>query len=109
MDFEFESKWRATVKKASNHFGEELDLQTILFLIGAQELGKGYLKLNKNEKVEVMHIAICTLLEPYGYYNFMGLDEDGWPHFEASDKLPSLSSGQQDRLIKEAVMEYMDN
>ena len=31
--------------------------------------------------MELIHIAICTLLE-YGNYRFIGRDEDNWPHFE---------------------------
>jgi hypothetical protein len=28
-----------------------------------------------------MHIAVCTLLMPSGYYELEGKDSDGWPHF----------------------------
>ena len=72
------SSWDSLVKKLENRFGGGLDLQSILFLIGIQELGKGYQKLKKDQKVEVMHIAICALLSQWGYYEFVGYDEDGW-------------------------------
>lgn len=109
MDYVFERKWQETVKEVSEQYGEELDLQSLLFLIGVQELGLGYKKFKKDEKIDLMHIAICTLLEPYGYFVYDGRDKDGWPHFTRSQKLPALDGAQQERLIKEAVIEYFSN
>lgn len=87
-------------------FGGDIDVQGILFLVGVQELGKGKIKLSKNQKLDVIHIAICTLLEPYGYYKFMGIDEEGWPHWEMNEKLPPLKPLQQEQLVKQALVEY---
>lgn len=106
METELEIEFKNVVRTLSAQFGDEMDLQAILFLIGLQELGKGPVKLSKNEKLDVMHIAICTLLEPYGYYEFEGLDQDGWPHWKISEKLPPLKPGQQQQLMKEAIVEY---
>ncbi len=106
MNFELEKSWRETVAIASKHFGEELDMQSILFVLGLQELNKGYVDLTKDQKLEVMHIAVCTLLEPYGYYEFMGRDEDGWPHYEKRDELPALLENEQEDLMKEAIIDY---
>jgi hypothetical protein len=106
MNFELEKKWRDLVAEISENFEEKLDLQSILFLIGLQELNLGYVKLKKDQKVEVMHIAICTLLEPYGYYEFMGKDDDGWPHFENTSPLPQLNEKEQEELMKEAIIDY---
>lgn len=86
--------------------GEPIDLQGILFLIGVQELGMGFQKFKKDDKLAVMHIAICTLLERYGYYEFEGRDEDNWPHFKLNEKLPPLKPAQQHLLMREAVVEY---
>jgi len=94
------------LKQLESRFGSDMDLQAILFLIGVQELGKGKVKLSKNEKLDVMHIAICTLLEPYGYYKFEGLDAEGWPHWTANEKLPPLKPAQQQTLMKQAIVEY---
>lgn len=54
----------------------------------------------------MLHVAICTLLEPYGYYVFEGRDKDQWPHFTLSKNLPPLTHQQQQHLIKEAMIEY---
>jgi hypothetical protein len=105
---ETETSWNDLVEKLNKRFEGDLDMQAILFLIGLQELGQGYKKYAKDEKVNIMHVAICTLLEPYGYYEFIGKDEDGWPHWKANEKLPPLKPGQQLQLMKQAVLEYFN-
>ena len=86
--------------------GEDLDIDGIIYMIGVQELGQGYRKFKKDEKVNLMHIAICRLLEPYGYYEFDYFDEEGWPHYNVKSPLPSLKPGEQSVLMKEAIVEY---
>lgn len=107
MDYEFEMAWKKTLKKAEEVFEQPIDMQSLIFLIGVQELGKGYQTFSKKEKTELMHVAICRLLEPYGYYAYEGLDNDGWPHYQLIQKLPPLTEQQQEHLMKEAIIEYM--
>lgn len=104
----FQRKWAKVLSNLKEQFGEEPDIDTILFLIGIQELGKVPIKLSKREKLEVLHIAVCSLLARYDYYRFIGRDEEGWPHFEPTEMLPSLKPIQQHRLIKEAIIEYFE-
>ena len=103
---EVDTAFESVLKHLEPQFGSDIDEQAILFLIGVQELGKGRVKLSKNEKLDVMHIAICTLLTPYGYYEYEGLDKDGWPHWKTNEKLPPLKPMQQQLLIKQAIVEY---
>lgn len=103
-------KWKFLVDKLSNDFsdGDELNVDGIIYLVGVQELGQGYRKFKKDEKVNLMHIAICKLLEPYGYYEFDFFDDDGWPHYKTITELPSLKPGEQTILMKEAIVNYFD-
>lgn len=86
--------------------GEKLNVDAIIYLIGVQELGQGAREFKKDDKVNLMHIAICRLLEPFGYYEFEFYDADGWPHYKALEELPSLKTGEQTVLIKEAIVLY---
>lgn len=108
MDPDFEHKWNKVVNFVSEPYGEKLDVDAILFLIGIQELGMGYRKYSKDQKLGVLHIAICTLLEPFGFYKFVGKDADGWPHFEATEKLPHLKPMQQNLFIRQAIVQYFN-
>ncbi len=107
-DIELKEKWEVLRTKISSQFadGEAVDLDAIIYLIGVQELGQGYRKFKKDEKVNLMHIAICRLLEPLGYYEFDFFDNDGWPHYKVNDELPFLKAGEQSVLMKEAVVQY---
>jgi len=86
--------------------GEELNLDAIIYLIGVQELGKGSVEFKKDDKINLMHIAICRLLEPFGYYEFDFFDDEGWPHYKTIEELPALKTGEQTVLIKEAIVLY---
>ena len=106
MELTLDEQWQSVRRKLSLQFDQDLDLQGILFLIGVQELGKGYRTFSKDEKLELMHIAVCSLLQLFGYYEFAGRDQQGWPHWNLNEKLPSLKPLQQELLVKEAIVTY---
>jgi len=99
-------QWKKIKAALQPQFGDDIDMQAVLFIIGMQELGHGPRKLAKEQKVDVMHIAICTLLEPLGYYIFKGRDKDNWPHWENTGKLPHMTASEQNRLMQERIVEY---
>jgi hypothetical protein len=107
-DEQLKERWNGLVEKLTNQFaeGDTLDLDAIIYLIGVQELGQIHKTFKKDEKVNLMHIAICRLLEPYGYYEFDYFDEEGWPHYKFKEELPVLKAGEQTVLMKEAIVNY---
>ncbi len=110
-DLQLKERWDLVVEKLSKQFadGDDLDLDAIIYLIGVQELGQPHKEFKKNEKLDLMHVSICRLLEPYGYYKFDFIDDQGWPHYEMKEKLPTLKAGEQSVLMKEAIVEYFYN
>ncbi|WP_299884443.1 hypothetical protein [uncultured Lacinutrix sp.] len=107
-DEALKQRWELVVDKLSKQFadGDTLDLDAIIYLIGVQELGQLDRKFKKDHKLDLMHIAICKLLTPYGYYEFDFVDEDGWPHYTVKEQLPNLKAGEQSVLMKEAIVNY---
>ncbi|WP_420603724.1 hypothetical protein [Flagellimonas sp.] len=107
-DEKLKERWELLVEKLSSQFsdGDPLEIDGIIYLVGVQELGKLHSSFKKDEKVNLMHIAICRLLEPYGYYDFDFFDEDGWPHYKIKEPLPPLKAGEQSVLMKEALVNY---
>lgn len=107
-DPELKERWTRLQNKLSSQFadGEPLELDAIIYLVGVQELGQLHRGFKKDEKIALMHIAICRLLEPYGYYEFERFDEDGWPHYRLLEPLPPLKAGEQSVLMKEALVSY---
>ncbi|RIA10970.1 hypothetical protein OE09_2852 [Flavobacteriaceae bacterium MAR_2010_72] len=107
-DEQLKQRWELVVEKLSAQFadGERLDLDAIIYLIGVQELGQLHKNFKKDHKIDLMHIAICKVLLPYGYYEFDYVDEDGWPHYKVLEELPHLKAGEQSVLMKEAIVNY---
>ena len=63
---DLQSRWWNLEAKLVERFGKKPDLETILFLVGIQELGATDDKFTKEQKQDLMHIAVCTLLMPSG-------------------------------------------
>ena len=101
-----EKKWNLLVDQLQENFEEELTLKSILFLIGVQELGQGIRSFDKEEKTNLLHIATCKLLSPFGYYKFINVDEDGWPHYDSVKDLDELSSRSQELLMNKSIIHY---
>lgn len=108
-DLELEKSWAALLAELEKVIGKKpKDINGILFLIGVQELGKGKHVFSKEEKQDLMHIAICKVLSLAGYYELEGLDEDGWPHWRMVKKLPHFDLLEQEKLLKMHVLEYFE-
>ena len=84
------------------------DLNGLLFIIGMQELGQGAKRFSKEEKQDLLHIAICKVLSLSGYYTLEGLDKEGWPHWKVVKKLPHFDLLEQEKLLKMHVLEYFE-
>ncbi len=107
-DWEFDFKWLEVKHKIKAAMGkDELpSLNSILYLIGIQETGVIRDSFEKEEKQDLMHVAVCTLLSQDGYYEFVGRDEDGWPHFKQVQQIDIEGVKNQGRLLQEKIIEY---
>ncbi len=104
-----EQQWEVLCTKLSRNLGVKTpDLNAILFLIGVQELGQGKQYYSKEEKQDLMHIAICKVLSLSGYYELNGLDKNGWPHWELKKKLPYIDLLSQEAFLKMHIIEYFE-
>ncbi|MBC7552692.1 MAG: hypothetical protein H7257_01805 [Taibaiella sp.] len=104
----FEQRWLDTQTLLRERFGKLPDMESILFLIGLNELGGPDVKFSKEQKQDLMHIAVCTLLSQEGYYEPVGKDADGWPHFHVLEKPAAGTLVAQERLLKECVIRYFE-
>ncbi|TXH23938.1 MAG: hypothetical protein E6Q96_10955 [Cyclobacteriaceae bacterium] len=108
-DLDFERRWQALLSLLQQTIGKKpKDLNGVLFLIGVHELGRGPKTFSKEEKQDLMHIAICKVLSLSGYYQLEGLDEQGWPHWKMIKKLPHFDLLEQEKLLKMHVIEYFE-
>lgn len=108
-DLDLDRRWSWLLKEMESQLGKKpKDLNSVLFLIGVQELGRGSGLFSKEEKQDLMHIAICKVLSLAGYYELEGIDQEGWPHWRLVKKLPHFDLLEQEKLLKLHVLEYFE-
>lgn len=104
-------KWNRILSFFQKEFGteKEASIETMLFLIGVQELGSGPQNYSKDDKLNIIHIAVCRLLQPFGYYEFSHYDDDGFPHFLLVENMPELRPNEQSILMQKAIIQYFED
>jgi len=105
---DLQARWWKLEEKLMERFDKKPDMETILFLIGVQELGDIKEKFSKEQKQDLMHIAVCSLLSPSGYYELEAVDADGWPHYRQLKTLPVMDLVAQENFMKDHVLLYFD-
>jgi hypothetical protein len=103
---DLQARWWKLQERLMERFGKKPDMETILFLIGIQELGELREKFTKEQKQDLMHVAVCSVLQSSGYYEIAGVDEDGWPHFRPLKHLPPMSLKEQEDFMKDHILLY---
>lgn len=104
----FALRWYEVRNRVKNDFGQRPDINAMLFIIGMNEVGIVKEVWEKEEKQNLMHVAVCKLLSNEGYYKFLYTDEEGWPHYEPNNSIPPLNLKEQDELLKRKIVEYFE-
>jgi hypothetical protein len=103
---DIQARWWALEARLMERFGKKPDLEAILFLVGIQEFGEIRKKFSKEQKQDLMHVAVCTLLAQSGYYELDSVDDEGWPHFRQLKALPVMNLVEQENFIKDHLLLY---
>jgi len=106
---DLQQRWWKLEAKLVERFGKKPDLETILFLIGIQEFGQLKEKFTKEQKQDLMHVAVCKLLAQSGYYELEKMDEEGWPHFKQLKRMPDMDMIQQENFLKDHILLYFQS
>ncbi|HTE25157.1 hypothetical protein [Flavitalea sp.] len=106
--YDLQTRWWTLEAKLVERFGKKPDIETVLFLIGIQEFGDIRPRFTKEQKQDLMHIAVCSLLSQSGYYEIDGYDDDGWPHFRQLKELPVMDAFQQELYLKDHILLYFE-
>lgn len=108
-DLDLDIRWGKLLSGLENLLNKKpSDLNAVLFIIGVQELGQGNRTFSKEEKQDLMHIAVCKVLSLSGFYQLGFIDQDGWPHWDLVKELPHLDAAEQEKLLKLHVLEYFE-
>lgn len=108
-DLDLEKRWSKLLLGLKDTIGKKpADLNGVLFLIGVQELGQGNKIFTKEQKQDLMHIAVCKVLSYAGFYELDYVDQDGWPHWKLIKELPHFDLLDQEKLLKLQVLDYFE-
>jgi len=105
---DLQQRWWKLEAKMVERFGKKPDVETILFLIGIQEFGDIKEKFTKEQKQDLMHVAVCSLLSVSGYYELEKIDADGWPHFKQLKQMPDMNAIEQEYFLKDHILLYFE-
>lgn len=103
---EIKEKWPLVVQHMEELFGKKPDMNMILLTIGIRELGLLKEKFTKEEKVKLMHLAVCRLFSESGFYVLRGVDVKGWPNWEKQKDLPYTDVFEQESLLRQHIVHY---
>ncbi len=106
-NIEIKEKWNRISDKLEKMFDMDINMESVLFLIGLRELGSnGKRDFSKEEKTDLMHIAMCKLLSQAGFYRLTHIDQEGWPYWELVTPLPTTDLMTQTRFLKILIIDY---
>ncbi len=103
-----EEQWQQVVTYITEHFNKEPDIKSALFLIGIRELGMGKRNYTKEQKEDLMNLAVCRILSLEGYFEYKGDDKDGWPEWEQKKAFPRLELDEQEAFLKKHIIKYFE-
>ena len=104
---ELEQNWKQVEDFMKQRFEKDADVKAVLFVIGLRELGQKKKKFTKEEKQDLMNLALCKALSHSGYFEVSHLDAEGWPFWKQVKPMPQFSNNkQQENFIKEHILYY---
>jgi hypothetical protein len=106
---DLQQRWWNLEAKLAERFGKKPDMEAILFLIGIQEFGQLKEKFTKEQKQDLMHIAVCSLFAQSGYYEPEGKDIEGWLHFKQLRPMPDMNAFEQENFLKDHILLYFQS
>lgn len=105
---DLQQRWWNLEAKLVERFGKKPDMEAILFLVGMQETGFVRDKITKEQKQDLMHVAVCSLLIPSGFYELDQVDSEGWPHFRQLRPMPDMNPVEQENFLKDHILLYFE-
>ncbi len=82
---------------------------TILFIIGLQELGIMTKNLSLEQKLDITTSGTCQVLSLDGYFERAGLDKDGWIIWKQKKSIDVLDDSQKEFIIKQLIIKYFED
>ncbi len=112
-------RWPEVEEFMAKRFERGVDLKGILFIIGLREMGnqrrvevsegQAKKKYTKEEKQDLMNLALCQATSLDGYFEITHLDEAGWPVWRQIKPMPPMDNKVQEEFIRHYVIRYFES
>ncbi|MCX8472843.1 MAG: hypothetical protein ORN85_04255 [Sediminibacterium sp.] len=106
MKNEIALKWERFSEDWNSKFGKKPTIESVLLIIGWQEVPAQLIFKNKQVKTDLIHVGMCTVLSLADIYIKSQIDQDGWPHFEQLVSIEKNPLQVQEEFIKENILKY---
>jgi len=104
-----EERWQRITGLLQTRFDRDMTIEALLFLIGIQSHGKGFQPdLKRERKQELIMEGTYCAFETLGIYERAGMDEHGLWLWEQRIELTSLSSVDQEKLLRVAIVRFFE-
>jgi hypothetical protein len=108
LEAEVNKDWKLVLEHIEEKFQKKADMNAVLFVIGLRELGQIKKKYTKEQKQDLINLAVCSVLSLSGYFKTVGKDKDGWPVWEQDKPMPRLSVKEQELNLKQHIIHYFE-
>jgi len=108
--WELDFNWLKVQHFIKSKFGIQVspNLDTVLFLIGIQELGKINEEYSKEDKLGITTLGMCVVLSQDGYFVHDGTDALGWPIWKELKPFSPLNETEGQNVLKNLVLQYFE-
>ena len=83
-------------------------LDTVLFIIGLQEIGVFKKNYSHEQKLDITTVGTMTVLSTRGYFRQNGVDDDGWPLWEVLKPYEPENDTIRSNELKILISEYFE-
>lgn len=101
-------QWAYFKNDFKQQYGEYPSVISTLFVVGLSIIETELNSLTKEEKQDVIHVGLCEILSQEGLYVKTHVDEDGWPHFKATQKTKTLDIEKQETYLRQRILNYFN-
>ena len=107
-DNELQQHWFQLEYALTERLGKKLTLEDILLFIGVREAGIPPKEFTEREKIELVQVAISTILVPAKYYELLWVEDTGWPHFKQLQPIQEMNAKEKEIFYKKYILLYAE-
>jgi hypothetical protein len=106
---DLQQRWLKLESGFEKRLGKKTTLDDVLVFIGIREAGLPPKKtFTETEKINLIQMAVCSILVPARYYELFWVEDSGWPHFNQLQRLPQMNNTEREAFLIPYVLLYAE-